>query len=128
MEKQAAEPESLRMHLENLENRMKHHIVRFWSLPFAYISVTFITFASIEPKDLPSHQPYLSAGLLLFGLAVLFAMFGALEGTIRAIKEIRRIETELRLAETAKVVYLHYLPYYALVVIAMAFASLQLFR
>jgi hypothetical protein len=122
------EPESLRVQLENLENRMKHHIVRFWSLPFAYVTVVFITFATIPANDLATHQPLLSIGLLLFGVAASFAMGGALEGTTRAIGEIRRIEKALHLEETPKVVPLHYAPYYALMGIAMLYAVMLLFR
>ena len=114
--------EALLKQLEILENRMKHHIVKFWSLPLAYISVTFLSFSRLNADLLQAY------GLIAFGIAIFVAMMGAYEGTTRAIGEIQRIEEELYLKITVKKYWLHYIPYFSLVPIGIMYAAYQIVR
>ena len=118
--------EALLKQLEILENRMKHHIVKFWSLPLAYISVTFLSISRLDTDISQSHQTLQSYGLIAFGIAIFVAMLGSYEGTTRAIDEIQRIEEALYLKITVKKHWLHYIPYFSLVPLGVMYAAYQI--
>lgn len=123
-----ADPTYSLKHLEILEDRMKHHIVKFWSLPLAYVTVTFLAFTRTPDGWSVKNQSVLAYSLIVFGVITLLAMRGSYEGTKRAIEHIERIEKELKLVVTVRLFWLHYVPYVLIALLGILYAALQVPR
>lgn len=114
--------------LELLENRMKHHILRYWSLPILYISATFLSILKIEDVSSLGLKRDIYSFIGLFGVIVLLAMRGSYTGTTRAIENIKELERDLQLRPTVKVDPMHYVPYLLLVALVIFFAIYKIYR
>lgn len=102
--------------MELVEARMRHHLVRFWSSPVAYLGIVFVSLK--ENSD----SKILLGALTLAGILVLTAMYAAKEGVERYIKEVRRLENELSLKETPRYRRLQFYPYIMITTLGMLYS------
>ena len=123
MTEQIPEDESLRKQLDLVDARMRHHIIRFWSWPMAYISIVFISLSSLQQSGtaIEKNAPVL---LIIFGLLVLLAMKAAYAGTARSIEDVVRIEQQLHLIPTPKKKPMQFVPFVLVVLVGIVYSLL----
>lgn len=100
IKKVQCEPESLRAQLSELNIRSRAYTAQLWQIPFAYIGISVVVLDQVIATP-----EYFATALLLSGIlgtAVLFHITAMLEGTKRAVANIRKVEGLLRLEPTAE--------------------------
>ena len=98
------EPESLRTELTELNVRARTYTSQIWQVPFAYLGilgVVVVQAADKAPRLLPVLLVLLVSGALV-GVAVIFHVAAMLDGSRRAVENIRKVEKALNLEETVQ--------------------------
>lgn len=117
--------DSLHAQYAEVQGRIKLHADRLWQLPFAFMSIVGISISIIDKEGHPIRVAYLFSLYVALALVILWAMVGATEGTIRALRHMMRIEKALNLETTVSVGYkLQYLPYFVMHLLVLAFCIL----
>ncbi len=92
---------SLRIALEQLNERGRHYGTVLWQVPFAYLGLAGLAVGAVIEKK-PEFLPFILLGTGFAGWAVLIHTCALLEGNRRAVREIRYVEARLGLRRTAK--------------------------
>lgn len=92
---------SLRVSLEQLNERGRHYGTVLWQVPFAYLGLAGLAVGTVIDKT-PAFLPFALLGTGFAGWAVLTHTCALLEGNRRAVREIRHVEARLGLRRTAR--------------------------
>ncbi|HEX5714657.1 MAG TPA: hypothetical protein VF179_00760 [Thermoanaerobaculia bacterium] len=121
MTEPSPQPESLRTQLEILQTRIGVHGGRLWQLPLTYLGVLVVSLSQFDRQD-PVFAPwFVFSSLTIFGVLLLWCMYGAFEGYKRTVKDMNDVERKLALVETTKNRVSHYAPYFGILVLGILF-------
>ena len=118
---------SPRAQLEQLNERSRWYATQAWQLPFAYMGLAGIGLAGVIEKA-PQLLPWLFLTLSLAGYAILFHMFGLHNGIRDAVRNIRLVESSLKLSKTAAYCPLYAFPLQVFILIVAIMASAASWR
>ena len=99
-EMEKAKVESLIAQLAELNSRSRWYSSQLWQVPFAYLGITGVVLAGLADKN-----SILVLGLIaigLFGICVSIHMYGMKDGEHRAVRNLQKIERELKLEPTVE--------------------------
>jgi hypothetical protein len=114
-------PESLRTQLGMLQIRIGVHGSRLWQLPLTYLGVLVVSLSQFDRQD-PVFAPwFVFSSLAIFGVLLLWCMYGAFEGYSRTVRDMNDVERKLSLVETTKNRISHYAPYFGILILGIIF-------
>lgn len=96
-----AESDTLRVQLQELNERARWYSSQIWQIPFAFLGIAALIIGAAIDK---SNTVLGLASLMVFGLgiAVLTHMHGLADAEKRAVLNIQKIEEQLHLEQTAQ--------------------------
>lgn len=98
---ETASQDALRTQLTELNIRSRTYTAHIWQVPFAYLGILGIVVAQATGKA-PGLLALLLGSGALVGIAIIFHVAALVDGSRRAVENIRRIERALHLDETAQ--------------------------
>lgn len=113
--------ESKRAQINMLQTRIGVHGSRLWQLPLTYLGVLVVSLSQLESKAEIIKPWFIFISLSLFGLLLLWCMYGAYEGYKRAVWNLIRVEDELGLTVTTANRVSHYVPYFGLLILGILY-------
>jgi hypothetical protein len=117
--------ESRRTQLGILQERIVLHGSRMWQLPLTYLTAVGGSLSFLRPDSVMKAEA-MFVGLLGFGAALCFCMYGAHEGYRRTIRDINKVQRLLQVDEFAKCHWTHTWPYWALLIGGMLVCLVRL--
>ena len=113
------DPASLRAQLTELNIRSRTYTTQIWQVPFAYLGILGVVVAQAAGKA-PGLLVIVLGSAVLVGAAVIFHVSAMLDGSRRAVEDIRKIEAALGLDETAQHKPFQYVgPIFAILLLAV---------
>lgn len=97
------ERDTLHTQLHELNERSRVYMTQVWQVPFAYIATVAVSSGTLLDKGAP--REVAAAGLLVAsvsGLVVLWHQQGAMDGSRRAVHNMRAVELALGLGTTSE--------------------------
>ena len=111
--------DALRTQLTELNIRSRTYTAQIWQVPFAYLGILGVVVAQAAGKAPGLLAVLLGSGALV-GIAIIFHVAAMLDGSRRAVENIRKIETALGLDETAQHKPFRYVgPIFAILLLAV---------
>ncbi|MBU4480558.1 hypothetical protein KKG48_03925 [Patescibacteria group bacterium] len=92
--------ESLIAQLAELNSRSRWYSSQLWQVPFAYLGIAGVVLARLADKNSIFGLGLIATGL--FGIFVSIHMYGMQNGERRAVRNLQKIEKELKLEPTAE--------------------------
>ena len=103
-ENKKSHDESLRVQLQQLNERARKYAGEFWQVPFAYLAIVAVTLSKLATIRTGAKDDLglLTLGLGVFGIFVFIHMCLVYRGNSRAVSHIKEVEAALGLIITVE--------------------------
>ena len=109
---------------EVLQARINLHGSRMWQLPFTYLTLIGVI-VSLTVNETPNPATrWIFLGLVIVGVILLGAWYGAFEGYKRTAANMRELELKLEIGDYTRCYTSHYLPYVLLILVGIGISVL----
>ncbi len=109
---------ALTVQLTELNNRSRWYTAQLWHIPFAYFGILVVALTQIKTNE-PLYLSYILLFIGFFGCFALWHMYGLINGVERAVRELRKIENQLKLRQTAQFRVGYMIPLFIALIIAI---------